>query len=131
MNPTPTPDSFHLKAAATDFLRKAAAGKASEAFALYASPTFRHHNPYFRSDADSLMSAMAENARRNPGKALEIQHTLLDGNLVAVHSRIRQNPDDRGAAVVHLFRFEHGLIAELWDIGQPVPEEMENEYGMF
>ena len=31
-------------------------------------------------------------------------------------------PGDRGIALVHIFRFEAGRIAELWDIGQPVPE---------
>jgi hypothetical protein len=28
-------------------------------------------------------------------------------------------------------QFEDGLIAELWGIGQPVPEESPNENGMF
>jgi hypothetical protein len=29
-----------------------------------------------------------------------------EGDLVAVHSRVQHRPDDRGAALVHLFRFE-------------------------
>jgi predicted SnoaL-like aldol condensation-catalyzing enzyme len=52
---------------------------------------------------------------------------------VAVHSRVRQNPGDRGAALVHISRFEGERIAELWDIGigQPVPAESVNANGMF
>jgi predicted SnoaL-like aldol condensation-catalyzing enzyme len=50
---------------------------------------------------------------------------------VAVHSRVRQTPGDPGGAVVHLFRFEGDRIAELWDIGQPVPAESVNDNGMF
>jgi predicted SnoaL-like aldol condensation-catalyzing enzyme len=50
---------------------------------------------------------------------------------VAVHSRVRQNQADRGAALVHIFRFEGDRIAELWDIGQPVPAESVNAIGMF
>jgi len=46
-------------------------------------------------------------------------------------SSVRQNPQDRGGAVVHIFRFAGARIAELWDIGQPVPENSPNEYGMF
>jgi predicted SnoaL-like aldol condensation-catalyzing enzyme len=62
---------------------------------------------------------------------LEIQHVLQDGELVAVHSRVRHDPTDRGAAVVHLFRFTGDRIAELWDVGQEVPEVSPNDDGMF
>ena len=51
--------------------------------------------------------------------------------MVAVHSRVWHAPDDRGAALVHLFRFEGDRIAELWDIGQRVPTESPNANGMF
>jgi predicted SnoaL-like aldol condensation-catalyzing enzyme len=77
------------------------------------------------------MKAMEENAAQNPGKTLEVKHALEDGDFVAVHSHVRQKPGDRGAAVVHIFRFEDGHIAELWDMGQPVPENSPNENGMF
>ena len=77
------------------------------------------------------MAAMEENAAKNPEKVLEIQRALQDGDLVAVHSRVRQKPGDTGIAVVHIFRFQGNLIVELWDIGQGVPENSPNEYGMF
>jgi len=123
--------SANLKEAAMEFLRLAASGKVREAYHKYVGAEFRHHNPYFRGDAESLMAAMEENAVKNPNKILEIQRALQDGDLVAVHSRVRQKPDDLGGAVVHVFRFEGNLIAELWDIGQAVPENSPNEYGMF
>jgi predicted SnoaL-like aldol condensation-catalyzing enzyme len=44
---------------------------------------------------------------------------------------VRQKPDERGVTVVHIFRFDGGKIAELWDLGQPVPETSPNENGMF
>lgn len=114
-----------------EFLHLAAAGKAREAFALYVGPGFKHHNVHFKGDADSLMTAMEENARQAPGKEFEIKHALEDGDMVAVHSLVKQKPGDRGAAVVHIFRFEHDKIVELWDLGQAVPEETVNENGMF
>jgi len=77
------------------------------------------------------MAGMEENARQNPGKRLDVLHVLEDGDLVAVHSRVQPKPDDRGAALVHLFRFEGDRIVELWDIGQPVPAESVNTNGMF
>ena len=118
--------------AAVDFLRLAATINAREAFRKYAGQSFRHHNPYFRGDAESLMSAMRSNAAKNPDKVLEIQRVIEDDQFVAVHSHVRMNSMDRGAAVVHIFRFDgNHRIAELWDIGQPVPESSPNENGMF
>ena len=113
------------------FLRLAASGYAREAFEKHVAPGFRHHNPFFRGDGESLMIAMEENAARNPNKVLEIQRALEDGDLVAVHSRVRRKPGDLGAAVVHIFKFEGNLIVELWDMGQAVPEDSPNENGMF
>jgi predicted SnoaL-like aldol condensation-catalyzing enzyme len=119
------------KAAAVDFLRLAASGKPREAFAKYAAAGFKHHNPFFRGDAESLIVAMEENAAQNPGKALTVHRALEDGDLVAVHSYVKHHPADRGAALTHIFRFEQERIVELWDIGQPVPESSPNQHGMF
>ena len=120
-----------LKEVAIDFLRLVASGHVREAYKRYVGAAFRHHNPYFRGDGASLMAAMEENALQNPDKILEVQHALQDGSLVAVHSRIRQQRDDPGAAVIHIFRFESGRIVELWDTGQAVPVDSPNENGMF
>jgi predicted SnoaL-like aldol condensation-catalyzing enzyme len=120
-----------LKDAAIEFLTLAASGKASEAYERHVGPGFRHHNPHFRGDAASLKEAMQANAAKNPGKVLEVQRALQDGDEVAVFSRVRQHPGDRGGAVVHMFRFENGRIVELWDVGQAVPENSVNENGMF
>jgi len=76
------------------------------------APAFRHHNPYFAGDAESLMRAMEENARQNPGKSLRIVHALEDGDLVAIHGHVKMKPSDRGIALVHVFRFEGDRIAD-------------------
>lgn len=119
------------KDAAVEFLCLAATGNVREAYRQHVCPGFRHHNPFFHGDAESLMVAMEENAAKNPDKVLEIQRALQDGNLVAVHSRVKLKPGDPGVALVHIFRFQGNHIAELWDVGQAVPENSPNEYGMF
>lgn len=119
------------KTAAVEFLRLVASGQVREAYRRHVGPGFRHHNPYFRGDGESLMLAMEENARTNPDKILEVQRVVGEGELVAVHSRIRQHPADAGAAVVHIFRFHDGRIEELWDVGQAQPDNSPNEHGMF
>jgi predicted SnoaL-like aldol condensation-catalyzing enzyme len=119
------------KEAAISFLKMASSGDVREAYSKFVGPGFKHHNPYFEGSAETLMTAMEENARDNPNKTLDVKRAIAEGDLVAVHSHVRLKPEDRGGAVVHLFRFEEGRIVELWDLGQEVPEESPNQYGMF
>ncbi len=72
-----------------------------------------------------------EDETRSPGKKLDVQTALQDGSFVAVHSRLRRSAGDPEIAVVHIFRFENGRIAELWDIAQVAPKQIVNENGMF
>lgn len=119
------------KEMALHFLKLSAQGNSREAFKLYAGKIFKHHNVHFKGDADTLMIAIEEDAKANPDKIFEIQRALEDGDLVAVHSRFRQNPNDTDWAVMHIFRFENDKIMELWDFAQAAPTEMINENGMF
>src|SRR5215207_725093 len=113
------------------FLQMASGGEVREAYLKFVGAEFRHHNPFFEGSAETLMAGMEENARQNPNKTLEVKRVLAEGEFVAIHSHVRQKPNDSGGAVVHIFRFENGHIVELWDLGQQVPEESPNQYGMF
>ncbi|WP_026564906.1 nuclear transport factor 2 family protein [Bacillus sp. UNC41MFS5] len=124
--------NLSTKEKAVSFLQLVASGKVREAYQTFVHPDFRHHNPYFRGDAESLMIAMEENAALNPNKILEVKLAIQENDKVAVYSHIRQHPEDHlGGAVVHIFRFQDNQIVELWDIGQPIPEDSQNENGMF
>jgi len=119
------------KDAATSFLKLASAGKVDDAYSKFVGNGFKHHNAFFEGSAESLQAGMKENAVLNPDKVFEIKLVIAEGDFVVIHSRVQQKPSDPGAAVVHIFRFENGNIVELWDLGQPVPEESPNQYGMF
>lgn len=67
----------------------------------------------------------------NPEKSLVVQRTITEGDLVAVHSRVRHAPGGSLAATVHIFRFADGRIAELWDVAQEEPPDSPNQRGMF
>jgi len=116
---------------AISFLQRVAAGQVRSAYEEYVASNFRHHNPFFPGDRESLRQAMEESATRNPDRELEVKIVLAEGDLVATCSHIRQEPRSRGAAVVHIFRFAAGKIVEMWDIGQDIPENSPNENGMF
>ncbi|MFM8876544.1 MAG: nuclear transport factor 2 family protein [Anaerolineae bacterium] len=116
---------------AVSFLQLASSGKVREAFEKYIGNGFRHHNPFFEGSAGALQAGMEENARQSPDKVFTILRTVSEGDFVVTHSHVQQNPDQRGAVVVHTFRFENGRIVELWDVGQPIPEASPNQNGMF
>jgi len=119
------------KDAGVAFLQMTAAGQVEQAFARFAGPRFRHHNPYFAGDAAAIKAGMLANAARFPDMLFEVQRAIAEGPLVAVHSRARMQPGAPDIAIVHILRFEDGLIAEMWDIGQAQPDPMPNQYGMF
>ena len=123
--------AFDKRETALAFLKLAASGKVSEAFAQYISADFRHHNPYFPGDAKSLKAGMMEAHQKFPDTTLEVKHAFEEGELVAVHSRVLHGPGKPEIAVVHIFRFENRRIAEIWDIGMEAPPDSPNENGMF
>ena len=116
---------------AVNFLKLVVVGRIDEAYEIYVSPMMRHHTPGFAGDASGLQTGMKVNHEKHPNKALSVQRVIAEIDLVAVHSHIQMDVADPGIAVVHLFRFEDDLIVELWSVGQPVPQVMENENGMF
>ncbi len=119
------------KKIALSFLELIALGKIEEAYQKYISQEFRHHNPYFFGDADSLKKGMLENEAQHPGKILEVKHALQESDFVVVHSHLRFKREDAGMIVVHIFRFKEDKIVELWDVGQEIPRDNKNLNGPF
>lgn len=116
---------------ATEFLRLAASGHIDEAYDKYVHPDFFHHNPYFPGDRESLKQGMADSHKEMPNKEYRTVRAMEDGELVAVHGRIKLTPEMPEFALVHIFRFEGDKIIEEWEAGQEVPGDMPNGNGMF
>ena len=115
---------------AISFLKNAASGKLDEAYSLVTSD-FRHHNAYFKGDAESLKAGMAGAHQQFPNTQLDVQRAIEERDVVAVHSRVQHAPDRPLIAVVHIFRFKGDQIAELWDVGMEAPKDSPNENGLF
>ncbi|MFY9619277.1 MAG: nuclear transport factor 2 family protein [Pyrinomonadaceae bacterium] len=115
---------------ATSFLKNAATGKLDEAYSTVSS-NFRHHNPYFPGDAESLKAGMADAHKKFPDTTLDVKHVLEDGDLVAVHSHVQHASNTQPITAVHMFRFAGDEIAELWDVAMEAPQDSPNENGMF
>jgi len=118
------------KEIAISFLKLASSGRVREAYRKFVHPDFRHHNAYFKGDRESLLKGMEENAKQFPDKTYETLRALEDGNLVAIHGRVRLSRDSQWS-VIHIFRFKNDLIVEEWEASQEVLKESPNENGIF
>ena len=101
-----------------------------KAYARFAARDMIQHNQRLGQGRDSTIAAL-KTLFANPDASFTIQRILVDGDLAAVHYRGRLSRDDRGAAIVELFRFAGGKIVEHWDVFQPIPERSLNPHPMF
>jgi predicted SnoaL-like aldol condensation-catalyzing enzyme/catechol 2,3-dioxygenase-like lactoylglutathione lyase family enzyme len=116
---------------AESFLKMISTGDIREAFESYVSKDFKHHNPFNKGDRETLMLGMEEQSKKMAEMLLEVQHSVEEGALVTVHSKITLDKGSKILAAVHIFRFENDKIVEFWDIVQEQPEKSPNENGMF
>ena len=97
----------------------------------YLGPRYIQHNPNAPDGADGLMGLIKFLKEKAPGRLTSIKRVLADGDLVMLHVHSKSTPDERGTAIVDIFRLENGKIVEHWDVMQPVPETAKNNNTMF
>jgi len=102
-----------------------------EAFEQYVGPYYRQHNPTVPDGKQAIVEGMKQWLPTVPGLHYEFKHLYSDGDFVIVHSLVKTSPEDRGMAVVDIFRVELGKVVEHWDVVQPVPEKALNSNTMF
>ena len=105
--------------------------KVAEAFKLYSVPEYKQHNPYAATGAQPAIDFLSKYMSQNPESKGEVKHVIAEGDLVAVHNHVTQNPKDLGRAVVDIFRVQDGKVVEHWDVVQSVPEKSMNNNTMF
>ncbi|MAZ27275.1 MAG: polyketide cyclase [Cytophagaceae bacterium] len=120
------------KEIAQDFLSLCSGGDPHKAFAKYTAVQFKHHNAFFKGDAETLENAMAEASLHAPKQTIEFKHILADGDLVSVHSHVKPSPGHPGYATTHILKFDGSdKVIELWDYHMVIPKEIVNENGVF
>ncbi|MGF6991846.1 nuclear transport factor 2 family protein [Paraburkholderia sp. GAS32] len=95
------------------------------------APNYIQHNPHVPTGSASFISFFTEYFKHAPDARSAIVRSATDGDLVFLHVHSTSNPQDRGNAIVDIFRVEHGKVAEHWDVIQPVPEQSANDNTMF
>ena len=89
------------------------------------------HNPLAPDGATGVRGLIEMLKTKFPQGRSEIKRTIAEGELVMLHVHARGTPDDRGRAIVDIFRLENGKIVEHWDVAQDIPEKMPHNNGMF
>lgn len=106
--------------------------KPAEAAAKYLGSVYVQHNPGVGDGADAFVARFEPFFKRFPNSHADIKQVIAEGDLVALHLNSKQDKDDRGRAIVDIFRVQDGKIVEHWDVIQPVPAEPNSSgHGMF
>jgi len=105
--------------------------KVKEGFDKYVGDKYIQHNPIAPDGPQAAVEVLTKALQALPGWTYDFKHCYVDGNIVVLHSHVKMKPDDRGMAVVDIFRFEKGKIVEHWDVVQPIPEKSANDNTMF
>lgn len=129
-----TAESRPGEALVTDLIARFGSGDLDAALELL-HPEFVSHNPRVPHDPAVTTGRQAFVAffRTPAGQALagagfDVRRIVAGDDLVVVHSRL--GLPDGDVAAVDIFRTEGGLVAEHWDVVQPVPAELPHPHGM-
>ena len=108
----------------------------TDGFEAWVHPDYIQHDPNSPTGRNGTIAVLADHMTVHPRMTHVVKRTIYgepgkDGTLVAVHYHFRREPEDRGLAVVDIYRIKDGYLVEHWDILQPLPETAKNSNGMF
>jgi predicted SnoaL-like aldol condensation-catalyzing enzyme len=89
------------------------------------------HNPGVETGLTGFIKAFQHHFERFPLFHVEIKHIIAEGDYVVAHLHAKGSPEEVGGAVVDIYRFEDGKVAEHWDVLQRIPSEFSHNNGMF
>ncbi|EOO34414.1 nuclear transport factor 2 family protein [Bacillus mycoides] len=97
----------------------------------YVGEDYQQHNPFVADGRNAFMDFFKEDFVKNPNSSAEIKRVVAEGDTVALHVHSRANSQDKGVAIVDIFRIKNGKIVEHWDVIQEIPNEAANDNTMF
>lgn len=97
----------------------------------YIGNQYIQHNPHVPDGKAPFVNYFTGYFKENPQAKNVIKRAIAEGDLVVLHVHSSQNAQDRGEAIVDIFRVENGKIVEHWDVQQEIPEPSANTNTMF
>lgn len=89
------------------------------------------HNPDVPDGKAAVVSYFEDYFKSNPQSRAKIVRSAVEGDLVWLHVHATNGAEDKGQAVLDIFRVQNGKIVEHWDVIQNVPEKSANNNTMF
>ena len=126
-----TPQEEANKKVVLDLYEKGINQKDFEAAAKDFGPHYKQHNPRAADGVEGFKAFIGFLKAKFPNYHSEIKKVFADGDYVILHVHNVPAPDERGAAIVDIFRLENGKVVEHWDVRQDIPEKSANNNTMF
>ena len=92
---------------------------------------YRQHNPNVSDGKAPFVNFFKGYFKDHPQSSVKVVRSATDGDLVYLHVHATNGAQDRGRAVLDIFRVENGKIVEHWDVIQDVPSKAANNNTMF
>jgi predicted SnoaL-like aldol condensation-catalyzing enzyme len=102
-----------------------------EAAERFIGKQYIQHNPLVPDGKEAFVEFFVPFIKNNPDASWVIKRVIAEGDLVVLHVHSKMNKEDRGVAIIDIFRVEKGKIVEHWDVLQPIPEKSANNNTMF
>ena len=96
------------------------------AFETFVAPGYIQHNPGISDGRDAAIAALTP-MFSDPDFHADLKRVLADGDYGVIHLHGYRD-DERGGAVMDLYRVDGGRIVEHWDVIQPIPETAQNDH---
>jgi predicted SnoaL-like aldol condensation-catalyzing enzyme len=97
----------------------------------YVGDRYVQHNPQAADGPEAFIGFVKWIRGEYPEIHIDIKRMIAEDDFVVTHSNLQHSPEDRGNAVVDIFRVENGKIVEHWDVVQPIPDQAANDNTMF
>ena len=97
----------------------------------YIGSQYIQHNPHVPDGKAPFVNYFTQYFKETPQASNVIKRAVAEGDLVFLHVHSTQNKQDRGEAIIDIFRVEDGKIVEHWDVQQSIPEQSANQNTMF
>lgn len=97
----------------------------------YIGNQYIQHNPHVPDGKAPFVNYFTGYFKENPQAKNVIKRAIAEDDLVVLHVHSSQNAQDRGEAIVDIFRVQNGKIVEHWDVQQAIPEQSANRNTMF
>ncbi|MEN6620740.1 MAG: nuclear transport factor 2 family protein [Smithella sp.] len=103
----------------------------AEAAKKYMGKKYIQHNPYMSDGEEAFREYFKGYFEEHPKTRVEIKRIIAEGDLVVLHLHSKMDENDRGRAMVEIFRLEDDKIVEHWGVTQAVPARAANRNTMF